>query len=172
MPHPIPESTLILPLRETEQAEPAPKPSHVEEEVVDLFDQLGDRVLRYVFSLGLPVQHGEEIFQEAFLSLFQHLQRCKSRKNLRGWIFRVSHNLALKRRNQSLRDLADSMTGSDEHFIDPGANPEGQMEGRQKQQRLLGLRYREIAEVLNMSLGSVSLSPGRSLARLALTAER
>jgi RNA polymerase sigma-70 factor (ECF subfamily) len=32
--------------------------------------------------------------------------------------------------------------------------------------RAEGLRYREIAEVLNISLGGVSLALGRSLARL------
>ena len=35
-----------------------------------------------------------------------------------------------------------------------------------------GLRYREIAEILGISLGAVSLSLGRSLARIARAAER
>jgi len=35
-----------------------------------------------------------------------------------------------------------------------------------------GLRYREIGQVLQMSLGAVSLSLTRSLARLARAAER
>ena len=38
--------------------------------------------------------------------------------------------------------------------------------------RAEGLRYREIAETLGMSLGGVSLSLARSLARLARCAER
>ena len=38
--------------------------------------------------------------------------------------------------------------------------------------RAEGLRYREIAEVLDMSLGSVSLCLERSLARVARAAER
>jgi len=38
--------------------------------------------------------------------------------------------------------------------------------------RAEGLRYREIAEILDMSLGGVSLSLARSLARLARYAER
>jgi DNA-directed RNA polymerase specialized sigma24 family protein len=35
-----------------------------------------------------------------------------------------------------------------------------------------GLRYREIAGILDMSLGAVSLSLARSLARIARAAER
>jgi RNA polymerase sigma-70 factor (ECF subfamily) len=38
--------------------------------------------------------------------------------------------------------------------------------------RAEGLRYREIAGILDMPLGTVSLSLGRSLARIARAAER
>ena len=38
--------------------------------------------------------------------------------------------------------------------------------------RAEGLRYREIAEILDMSLGAVSLSLSRSLGRIARSAER
>jgi RNA polymerase sigma-70 factor (ECF subfamily) len=69
--------------------------------------------------------------------------------------------------------------------IDPAPTPEAQLAGSQREQRLQaalkalpeqdqrclylraeGLRYREIAEALDMSLGAVSISLGRSLARL------
>ena len=65
------------------------------EELVGLFDQLRDRLLRYVISLGLPVRDGEDIIQEEFLSLFRHLQQGRSRSNLQAWTFRVAHNQAL-----------------------------------------------------------------------------
>jgi RNA polymerase sigma-70 factor (ECF subfamily) len=38
--------------------------------------------------------------------------------------------------------------------------------------RAEGLRYREIAGILDVSLGAVSISLARSLARIARTAER
>ena len=38
--------------------------------------------------------------------------------------------------------------------------------------RAEGLRYREIAQVLGMSLGAVSMSLARSMARIARAAER
>jgi RNA polymerase sigma-70 factor (ECF subfamily) len=161
--------------------------SPLEIEVVGLFEELRNRLLRYLLVLGLSVHDGEEIIQESFLLLFQHLRRGRSRQNLRGWIFRVARNLALKQRaaNQlRLRRMVDLDESFPEH-VDGNPNPEEQLRSRQRQERLLavvralpeqdrsclsmraeGLRYREIAEALGISLGSVAASLARSLARL------
>src|SRR6202453_5528516 len=74
----------------------SPKPSENECEVIHLFEEFRNPLLRYVVSRGLSLHDGEEIIQEVFLALFRHLQLGKSRRNLRGWVFRVAHNLALK----------------------------------------------------------------------------
>ena len=164
----------------------------LEEEVVALFDQFRGPLLRYLSNFGLAAADGEEVIQEVFLSLFQHLNRGKSRENLRGWLFRVAHNLALKRRYRTRRELeARAKADAGDLAIDPGPSPEAQVVNSQTQQRLLavvealpdqcrrclflraeGLRYREIAGILDMSLGAVSLSLARSLARIARAAER
>ena len=137
--------------------------------------------------LGLRAQDGEEVIQEAFLALFQHLQRGKPRQNLRGWLFRVTHNLTLKRFGGS----RPTERPNEAILTDPAPSPEDQASTNQTHARLRavfralpeqdrdclslraeGLRYREIAEVLGMSLGAVSLSLGRSLARMSRAAER
>jgi len=162
-------------------------PSEIEREVMSLFEQFRNPLLRYVLSFGVPVQDAEEVSQEVFISLFRHLQLQRSRENLRGWIFRVGHNLALKRRkaNQKVRDTTSPDWTVAERQFDPSPDPEEQMSFKQRRTRLLavlavlpeedqcclrlraeGLRYREIADVLGMSLGSVSISLTRSLARL------
>jgi RNA polymerase sigma-70 factor (ECF subfamily) len=161
--------------------------SELENEVITLFDRFRSRLLRYVLSFGIPIHDGEEIIQEVFLSLFQHLQRGRSRRNLDGWIFRVAHNLALKQRtsNQRAKETVALESSMVERHLDPGPNPEQQMNNCQRRERLFsvlralpeqeqrclflrveGLRYREIASVLGMSLGAVSISLTRSLARL------
>src|SRR6202161_3667879 len=86
------------------------KPSEIEREVMELFDQFRHPLFRYALSFGIPVHDAEEVIQEVFLSLFRHLQLRRSQKNLRGWIFRVAHNLTLKQRhaNQKLRDQTAS----------------------------------------------------------------
>lgn len=172
--------------RAASQAIP-PKISDAEREVVCLFDESRSSVFRYVLSFGLSTEDGEEVTQEVFLALFQHLRLGKSRQNLRGWIFCVAHNLALKRRqvNQRSRNGAYSERAVAESQFDPCLNPEEQVLSAQRQTRLRavlaalpeqdqhclrlraeGLRYREISRVLGISLGAVSLSLTRSLRRL------
>ena len=65
------------------KSERVPAHSGDEQQVIELFDELRNRLLRYLLALGLPAQDGEEVIQEAFLALYQHLQRGKSRLNLR-----------------------------------------------------------------------------------------
>ena len=67
-------------------------------EVLALFDELRDRLLRYAMSFGLSFHDGEDILQEVFLALFRHLELDRPRDNLPGWVYRTTHNLALKRR--------------------------------------------------------------------------
>jgi RNA polymerase sigma-70 factor (ECF subfamily) len=184
----------ILPVSAVLAASDAVHPSPLEAEVVELFDELRNRLLRYLFSFGLPSPDCEEILQETFLALFQHLQRGKSRESLRAWLFRVAHNLALKKRWRARRDFhhrSDAMDTVKETFPDPEPNPEDQLSSSQTQQRMRavvdalpdldrrclflraeGLRYREIAGVLDMSMGAVSLSLTRSMARVTRALHR
>jgi RNA polymerase sigma-70 factor (ECF subfamily) len=165
----------------------AAKPSAIEREIVDLFVQFRNPLLRYVIAIGLSVHDGEEITQEVFLALFHHLHLGRSRRNLRGWIFRVAHNLALKQRSANKK--AEAKFQFDEGLAnrqpDLGQNPEQQAESSQRLQRMEavlralpeqdrcclylraeGLRYREIAAALGISLGAVSIALARSLARI------
>jgi RNA polymerase sigma-70 factor (ECF subfamily) len=165
-------------------------PAQLEEDVVALFDLLRHPVLRYLIGIGLPAEDAEEILQDVFLALFQHLRDGKPRDNLRGWVFRVAHNLGLKRRGSVAREAG---AAGDESLPipDPSPNPEDQMANAQQRARLLavlnalpeqdraclhlraeGLRYREIADVLGISLGAVSASLTRSMARMARADER
>jgi RNA polymerase sigma-70 factor (ECF subfamily) len=163
-------------------------PRSSEEEVTALFEHFRGRLLRYLCSLGLPVHDGEEIVQEVFLSLFRHLENNKSRQNLRAWIFRVAHNLGIKKRteNGSSKIPVEYDCSLNERCHDPAPSPEEQVFLRQRQRRLLavvealplqdrnclylraeGLRYREIAQVLDISLGGVSQSLARAIKRLS-----
>lgn len=157
----------------------------LEREVVALFDSYRSRLLAYVSAFGISNNDAEELVQEVFLALFCHLRLGKSRKNLRGWIFRVAHNLALKhRRDGSARYQyaeAEDTAAAHDHRL----NPEEHLLSVRRRERLVsvvdalpeqdrlclmlraeGLRYREIARILGISLGSVSASLTRTLRRL------
>jgi RNA polymerase sigma-70 factor (ECF subfamily) len=164
----------------------------LQDDVTSLFDRFRNPLLRYLWNLGLTLPDGEEILQDVFLSLFQHLDRGKPLYDARGWLFRVAHNLALKRRGRSRRDSEGrEQAGVEDLAVDPAPNPEDRLASSQTQQRLMavvralpeqdrrclflraeGLRYSEIAGILDMSPAAISLSLSRSLARLVRSAER
>jgi RNA polymerase sigma-70 factor, ECF subfamily len=174
--------------------QPVREAAPLEGEILALFDRLRDRLLSYVLRFTpLTVEDGEEVVQEAFLALFHHLQRGRSRENLSGWLFRVVHNLGLKRLQASRRESQRVVTltsAVEETTVDPSLNPEDELARDETQRRLLavvkalteqdqrclalraeGLRYREIADVLGMSLGAVANSLQRSLERIARAAQ-
>ncbi len=147
-----------------------------------LFGSLRKLLLRYGLTFGIVAADAEEIVQETFLALFQHLRSGKSRENLPGWAFRVCHNLAIKHREKSGRER--ELVSSDAALTDGCLDPEQQVLQAQRRARLQavlralpevdrccvslraeGLRYREIAGILGISLGAVSMSLTRSLAK-------
>ena len=163
-----------------------------EHRLVELFDELRVPLLRYLASFPLPPPDAEDVIQEAFLSLNQHLRRGQSVQEVRGWLFRAAHNYALKKRLRLWKDLAigNALSG-EELATDPALNPEDRLVLKRRHERVQavvralpeqdrwclylrveGLRYRQIADILNISLGSVSHCLERSLARISQAAQR
>lgn len=175
-------SAIGLPLWAAERR--VPEEGLAEAEILSLFDLMRLRLLRYAVSFGISVHDGEDVVQETFLALFHHLRRRRSHDNLHGWLFQVTHNLALKKRLKTMRETTDHLSDVSEQS-DPEPNPEQCVLAGERQVRLQsvlrslsqedqlclrlraeGLRYREIARVVGISLGSVSVSLSRALARL------
>ncbi|HET9566938.1 MAG TPA: RNA polymerase sigma factor [Vicinamibacterales bacterium] len=158
------------------------------EEVLHLFDECAPGLRRYVGAFGLTAEVTEDVVQEVFLQLFRHLRLGRSRANLRGWIFRVGHNQALKHREKAARRHRWEGTWDVrlvDRVIDPAANPEQQLADDRRVRRLRavvralperdrqclflraeGLGYRDIAKTLNISLGGVAKSLARTMTRL------
>ncbi len=178
------DSEAILPLGSSAASSKPSTRSESESVVIRLFDQLQARVLHYVVTCGLPVADAEDVVQETFLSLFRHLELGRPRLNLDGWLFRVAHNLALKRRSGQVR--RSGLESEDALAKEPamGLNPEAEFafSERHKQLRAVfqalpkqeqlclqlraeGLKYRQIADVLGVSPGTVSTLLSRALAR-------
>ena len=161
------------------------RPAHAE--TLHLFDTCGISLFRYVRSLGLDADSARDVVQETFLALFRHLRLERPRDNLKGWIFRVAHNLSLKHRARLKQRQTDAVPDEvlAQLVVDPALNPEERLAEEQRVARLRavmralperdrqclvlraeGLRYREIAAVLGVSLGLVSKSLTRAFARL------
>jgi RNA polymerase sigma-70 factor, ECF subfamily len=148
------DSVIGLPFPNAAEAAHSAKPSQIEREVMELFEQFRNPLLRYALSFGISVYDAEEVTQEVFLSLFRHLQLRRSRKNLRGWIFRVGHNLALKQLYANRRSHAKTTsdwTIAEEQF-DPSPDPEEQLSSAQRRHRLLAVVH-ALPEAIRVASG-------------------
>jgi RNA polymerase sigma-70 factor (ECF subfamily) len=144
--------------------------------LLDLYDREQVPLRRYLMFFGMRPEAGEEFVQEAFLRLHQHLQSGGERTNLRAWLYRVVHNLAVSEMQAARNRWTEAIgeTGAASQIVDRRDSPEELLQARQQKQTLeralkklpeaqrrclvlrsQGLKYREIAEVLGLSTSTV-----------------
>lgn len=156
--------------------------------IVDLYDELRPSLYGYLICLGLAPQEADDIIQEAFLGLFQHLESGKKEDNLRGWVFRVAHNLSRNLQRRERRLVSDT-DAQEENLLaeqaDTALNPEDMYLWKEHLERLEaaighhteqqhqclhlraeGLRYREIAGVLGIGASRVPQLLQRAIVRI------
>ena len=161
----------------------------LEEQVTGLYDELRLPLYRYLLCMRVLPEEAEDVIQETFLRLYKHLHAQGREDNIRGWVFRVAHNVASSRR-KGRRFLVDISPEDWERISlvssDPGAGPEEMLLRKEKflrlhreitdlselQQncirlRVEGFRYREIAEILNVSTSTVAGSLRNAIERLS-----
>lgn len=154
-------------------------------EAISLYRELRKPLLRYLVGLGLSADEAQDIVQDAFLSLHQHLTGGGSQENIRSWLFRVAHNAARNRQNRYERRFAAPLEDGFDSASDE-ATPEHVVLEKEKFRRLQqaiklltepereclllragGLRYREIGEVLGLSISTVGDTVDRAVRKLA-----
>ncbi len=74
-------------------------------EARELFRQHGTAVYRFAVVLVRHHQDAEDVTQETFLKLLQHLRSGGNTDNLRGWLFTVAAHAARDRQRRSRRWL-------------------------------------------------------------------
>ena len=163
-------------------------PMTLSERVQALFEQLHIPVFRYVVRKTKDSGRAEEITQETFLRLFRYLKEGRSVDNPKAWLFTVANNLAIdaSRGDSRIQDL-DETTWKRIEDTRPGtANPEKLAMQRERLDRLRfvvlnltplqrdclhlraeGLRYREIAELMNISISTVADAVRRAALKLS-----
>lgn len=154
-------------------------------EVTTLYRELRKPLLRFLVCLGLSVDEAQDVVQDAFLSLQQHLAAGASQENIRSWLFRVAHNRARNRQKSYERRCSEPLDREADTMVHE-ATPERAVLEKEKFLRLRsavrllsepereclllragGLRYREIAEVLEMATSTVSDTVERAIKKLA-----
>jgi RNA polymerase sigma-70 factor (ECF subfamily) len=137
---------------------------------------------------GAPEQ-SEELTQEVFLRLYRYLHDGHDLDNPSAWLFTVARNLVVDaaRAGQNFIDLdQEAWNLIAESRSAPGSNPEQLALNRERLDRVQsalmaltrfqrqclhlrveGLRYREIAELLGLSVATVAEAVRRGLVNLA-----
>lgn len=154
--------------------------------VLALYDREHLAIRRYLHFLGISQDLSEECIQEAFLRLHKHLLADGDQTNLRAWLFRVARNAALNELQAAHHRLTDPLESSEAgQFRDEGGSPEEKLLGREQQERVRraieelndaqrqclvlraqGFRYREIAEVVGLSVSTVGEHVQRGLSKI------
>jgi RNA polymerase sigma-70 factor, ECF subfamily len=155
--------------------------------VLEQYDRESVPLRRYLQFLGIDAETAQEVVHESFLKLHQHLLANGDRSNLRAWLYRVAHNLGRNTqtafrssRTDSLPDLMlaqglpsqaasveQELLAEERHRLVRAAI--NRLSAAQKDCLMLraqGFKYREIAEVLNLSVSTVGENIQRGLEKL------
>src|SRR5215468_10309780 len=154
-------------------------------EVTALYRELNKPLLRYLVCLGLTSDEAQDVVQDAFLILQRHFASGGDQENIRGWLFRVAHNLALNRKTSYHRRFGETLDGGKD-FPAEDATPEQVVLEKEKLRRFAaaiklltksereclllragGLRYREMGEVLGIATSTVGDTVERAMRKLA-----
>jgi RNA polymerase sigma factor (sigma-70 family) len=73
------------------------------------WNELVERFSRYVFAIcvqafRLPTEDAEDVFQEVFARVYQHLDRLRSDDSIRPWIAQLTRRLCIDRLRSSGRE--------------------------------------------------------------------
>jgi RNA polymerase sigma-70 factor (ECF subfamily) len=155
--------------------------------VLEYYDREQAPLLRYLAFLNIDPETAQEIVQDCFIKLHEHLKADGDSTNLRAWLYRVAHNLGrntqTSARAKRTERLAD-MTAASEP-VSPQKSVEEALLERERTERLQrcmkelttaqrealvlrsqGLKYREIAQALGLSVSTVAENIQRGTDRL------
>lgn len=152
--------------------------------VESIYQEARDDVYYYLLSFGLTPDQAQDTTQDVFLKLHAALQHGEPIRNPRAWVFRVAHNLGLNARARvssqkgidmdQMPEIADSRLSAERSLLDrerlsriqDGLDALSPQQRRSLYLRAEGLRYQEIAQVMGVSLSTVSEYVTRAVARL------
>jgi len=155
-----------------------------------------DALYRTALRLSRNSQDAEDLVQETYLNAFRSLDRFEEGTNLRAWLFRILNNAFISQYRRRKRRPSSSIEDVTEyylydHLVEGGAaprteNPEQEVLDRIGDEAVLraledlpvefrqvelladveGFSYREIADILNIPIGTVMSRLYRARRRL------
>ena len=163
--------------------------TELEGKVSELFLLFKLPIYRYLLGQLGNRDDAEEMMQEVFLSLYGTLRKGTRIDNIRAWVFRVAHNLAVnhQKRPRIVEALdEDQWRRLCQERPDPAADSEERLLREEKRTLVIkamkslspqerncldlraeGLCFREIAEVLGIRISSVETFLDRGIRKIA-----
>jgi RNA polymerase sigma-70 factor (ECF subfamily) len=154
------------------------------EALAEIYDRYAIAIYRYLYRYLGDGARAEDMTSEVFVRLLQALKTSRApRDKLRGWLYRVAHNLAMDWFRQSARV---SEAALDADLVVGGHSPSTAVEERQAQQALRaalrqltpgqqqvivlrfgeGLKISEVSQIMGKSEGAVKILQHRAVKRL------
>ena len=139
---------------------------------------------RFLLFTGVSDAVAQEIVQETFLRLHQHAGSLQN-LNIRAWLYRVARNLALNEHAAARQKNLQPVDRESESLYRDDKSPETLFLQNEREERIRqamarlssaqreclvlrtrGMKYREIAEVLQITVSSVGENIQRGLEKL------
>jgi RNA polymerase sigma-70 factor, ECF subfamily len=161
----------------------------LEQKVEELFAQWREPIFRYLVAAFGSSAEAEDITQEAFVELYRALRSGQTIENARAWLYRTAHNRALDQlKHQQFLAPFNDITWQEilEALPDLSRNPEEDFLENERMMRIhesmrklsaqerqclhlrsSGFRYREIAEIMNVGIPTVSEYLKRGINKLS-----
>lgn len=156
--------------------------------VEEAYEDARDDVFYYLLTLGIDAAESQDLAQETFLRLYVALRDGEEIRSVRGWVFRVAHNLGLKAREKRSRlhpidgDLAPRLASGDNPersvieaerraMLDEAIQELSSQQRQCLHLRAEGLRYHEIAAAIGISVSSVAVFLRRAVSKLRRVAD-
>ena len=144
------------------------------EAVAALYSSTREGVVRYLITVGLDPATAEETTQEAFLRLYKAWRGGQEIQQPKCWVYRVAHNLAINtaRRGPATSPFSEALEATiasaessaeqrliEKEFLEAFREAVTHLSERQRlclELRAQGLRYREIADILEIEISTAA----------------
>jgi RNA polymerase sigma-70 factor (ECF subfamily) len=156
------------------------------DEACAAYEEERNLILRYLLSLGAPLADAQELTQEVFLAYYAALRNGARIATRRAWLFAVASRMFLNfKKSQAIRTSLPIEYQPASQIADPSATPEARVlaeeqiravreaiQGLSTQQKICihlrgeGLHYREIADILGISVAAVAEFLRRAIVRI------
>jgi len=154
------------------------------QQIAELYTALRDGVFRYLVTLGLDAAKAQDITQEAFLRLHSTLRDGAAIEDPKSWVYRVAHNMAVDALGRGQREsafpeaIAETVAVLEKNaeqkliekqWLEGFRNAMRHLSPNQRlclELRAQGMRYREIAEILQVRTSTVGQFLRRGVSQL------